>query len=317
MTQTLFISYSHSDNKDHHWVERLSTFLDGLSEDLPIDVWADTRIGTGEMWRDEIAEAISRASAAILLVGPGFLASSFIKENELPHLLRAKKEDALRLYPLVVAFSPWRHSILEPHQAFNDPDSPLESMKESDQNMWLNKLVLAIADDMRTMKIVPAKKASPVKDLRAAITAISEHLEATRAAYITQARRRNGLVATMRERLHLTEQLEYERFFFRYYERMDDEERFEFAQIRAITEGILHNNNRSILDVIENVPNVRDELPILAALRLHLIIWLNKYDNVFVKSERMSVLYVGVEDGVPFPKGVDEAVADWLNPPAQ
>jgi len=313
VTHTLFISYSHGDNKEHHWLERLTTFLDALNEELPIEVWADRRIGTGEKWRDEIAHAISRASAAVLLVSPGFLASKFIKENELPQLLRAKDAGVLKLYLLVVAFSPWKHTILEKYQAFNNPNNPLESMPEPEQNMWLNKLVVTIADDMRAMQIVPAKKVSAAKDLRAAIATINGHLDATRAAFIAQARRRNDLVEAMRKRLKIIEQLEYERFFFRYYERMDEEELFEFAQIRAITEGTLHDNNRSILEIIEGNPSVRDELPILAALRRHLILWLNKYDKVFLKSEKMSILYVGVEDGVPFPKGVDEAVSHWLN----
>jgi hypothetical protein len=139
-----------------------------------------------------------------------------------------------------------------------------------------------------------------------------EHLEAVRTAFGAQARRRNGLAEAMRKRLKITEQLEYERFFFRYYERMDEEERFEFNLIRALTEGPLHDSNRSILDIMEKNPGIRDELPILAALKVHLIVWLNKYDRVFTKSEKMSVLYVGVEDGVPFPKGVDQAVAEWL-----
>ena len=91
MKHTLFISYSHEDDKAHHWVQRLKTFLDCLKEELPVDVWADTRIGAGEKWRDKIEDAISQAAAAVLLVGPGFLASKFIKENELPELLRAKE----------------------------------------------------------------------------------------------------------------------------------------------------------------------------------------------------------------------------------
>jgi hypothetical protein len=120
-------------------------------------------------------------------------------------------------------------------------------------------------------------------------------------------------VEAMVKRLKITEQLEYERFFFRYYKSMDEEERFEFSQIRALTEGTLHDNNHSIVDIMEKNPGIRDELPFLAALKLHLIVWLNKYDKVFMKSEKMAVLYVGVEDGVPFPQGVDQAVAQWLN----
>ena len=312
MAPTLFVSYSHSDNAEHRWAERLNTFFDAVKDTLPVDVWADTRMGAGEKWRAEIASAISQAAAAVLLVGPGFLASQFIKDHELPDLLRAKDAGALRLYPLVVAFSPWSHSLLEPYQAFNDPNAPLEAMTPAEQNRWLNRLVVAIADEMRSVQVLPAKSAPPTNTLRTAIAAIRDSLEATRTAFVMQARRRNQLVATMQSRLSLTELPEFEQLFFRYFDRMDEGEQFEFAQIRAITEGLLHDNNRKILDTIEATPAVRDELPILSALRLHLLVWLNKYDRVFAKSARMSVLYVGVEDGVPFPLGVDEVVAEWL-----
>jgi hypothetical protein len=312
VTRTLFISYSHEDNKEHRWVERLTPFLDGLRDQLPIDPWVDNKLKSGENWRDGIADAISRAAAAVLLVGPNFLASQFIKENELPDLLQAKKAGTLSLFPLVVAYSPWELSVLEKHQAFNDPKFPLESMKPAEQNMWLNKLVLAIADEMRSENVVSAKTVLPLGDLRAAVAVIMSSLSATNTAFRTQSRRRDALRETMVKRLNITERLEHERFFFRYYGLMDEEERFEFDQIRALTDGPLHDNNRSILDTIEANPGLLDELPILAALRLHLIIWLNKYDRVFTKSEKMSVLYVGVEDGVPFPRGVDQSVAEWL-----
>ena len=312
MKSTLFISYSHSDDRTYQWVQRLGTFFDGLNEEMPIDVWDDTKIGVGSNWRNEIETAISRASAAVLLVGPGFLASKFIKEHELPVLIEAKTSSSLRLYPLVVAFCPWKHSILEPHQAFNDPNSPLESMEPAQQNYWLNKLVCNIADDMRSMLILPKKASTTPNTLRAAIVAMKDHLETTFLAFMSQASRRDNLMKAMQKRLHLTEQIEYEQFFFQHYEDMDKTECFEFKQIRAVTEGLLHDSNRAMLEIIEATPGIRDELPILSALRLHLALWLNKYDKVFAQSAKMCVLYVGVEDGVPFPIGVDPVVAEWL-----
>src|SRR5438876_1033694 len=107
MSRTLFISYSHDDNKDHQWVERLTSFLDGLKDQLPVVPWADTALKSGDKWRDEITGAISNAAAAILLVGPRFLASQFINENELPEILRANAAGTLVLYPLVVAYAPY------------------------------------------------------------------------------------------------------------------------------------------------------------------------------------------------------------------
>ena len=61
-------------------------------------------------------------------------------------------------------------------------------------------------------------------------------------------------------------------------------------------------------------------MPRLSDLRTHLVVWLNKYDGLFVSTPEMCVLYVGVEDGVPFPRGIERSIQEWLDssqaPPA-
>ena len=312
MDPVLFLSYSHGDNDIHHWRERLTVFLAALAEELPLSVWGDSEIGAGDKWRHEIRDAMSNASAAVLLVGSGFLASSFVKEHELPVLLQRASNGGIKLYPLVVGWCPWERSTLEPHQAFNDPKQPLESLSESDQNMWLNSLSLAIDRDMRGAKVVPARRQIPAAETRDAMVAIRDHLETTRAAFVAQARLRDELVLKMKARLRMTERLEYELFFFRYYDAMNAEELFDFTKIRSYTLGALHDGNQAILEVIRQHPQVRQELPIVGALKTHLIVWLDKFENVFASTKEMCLVYVGVEDGVPFPTGVGRAVNEWI-----
>ncbi len=312
MDPVLFISYSHSDNEKHRWRERLTVFLSALGDELPLSVWEDSKIDPGAKYRDEIGAAIAQARAAILLVGPGFLGSKFIKEHELPHLLRAVESGDVNLYPVVVAWCPWEQSDLEPYEAFNDPKAPLESLTESDQNMWLNKLCIALGEDMRRAQVVSPKEPAPGRELYDAMVAIADHLDTTKTAFIAQVRLRNSLVEEMTKRLEITELLEYELFFFRHFEAMNEEERFAFKKIRAYTTGPLHDGNQAILQVMSENPQVQQELPILAALKTHLIVWLNKYDKVFLDTKEMCLVYVGVEDGVPFPTGVDSAVEGWL-----
>ena len=45
--------------------------MDGLKEELPVDVWADTGIGVGEKWRDEIADAIAITEGLVRLAQVG------------------------------------------------------------------------------------------------------------------------------------------------------------------------------------------------------------------------------------------------------
>ncbi len=308
----LFISYSHKDNLNNQWRERLAEFLGALRETLPLSVWEDSKIEPGARWRDSIVGAIGRARAAVLLVGSGFLNSPFIRRDELGPLLHASEAGKVKLYFLVVGACPWQESVLAPYQAFNDPDQPLESLSAPEQNAWLNKLCISIARDMRAAKVVPQAPNVSTRQVYDAMSLVKDHLDTTRAAFVAQAQLRDELVRRMKERLGVDEALEYEQFFFRYYRSMNEEERFGFTRIRAYTEGPLRDGNAGILEVLAQHPELRDELPILSGLRTHLIVWLSKFDRVFARTKEMCLVYVGVEDGIPFPFGVDRAVADWL-----
>lgn len=310
MPANLFISYSHSDNKEYQWLERLKSFLDALQEQLPLSIWEDTQIPPGADWRQSINDAISQSAAAVLLVGQGFLASRFIKEKELPNVIPPGGKNNIPLYILYVGYSPWQFSVLEPYQAFNNPNEPLESLDKPAQNKWLNDLTIAIKKDMELIGVV-TKETKPA-GLHSAMLDIKNHLETTKAAFKTQIQRARNLMTSTQKRLEIKEHLQYEQFFFRYYDHMNEEELFEFSQIRALTEGLLYEGNQSILKIIETYPTLREVLPIIGALKIHMVIWLNKYKKVFLNNHKMAVCYTGVEDGVPFPYGVDEEVGNWL-----
>jgi hypothetical protein len=146
-----------------------------------------------------------------------------------------------------------------------------------------------------------------------AVTGIQRHLSDTLKAFAAQCKRRNDLVAAMTARLRIDNHLQYEKFFIRYYPKLTREERFEFDQIRALTEGPLVKGNQAILQTLEDHPALLDEMPMLVDLRQHLVFWLNKYERVFVKNPGMCLLYTGVEDRVPFPRDLGRAITAWLN----
>jgi len=308
-----------------------------VQETLPLSVWSDKDIAPGEKWRRKIEAAITQAGAAVLLAGRDFLASKFIKTEELPPLLRAHSKGALRLYILVVTHCLWEYSVLAKYQAFNDPKNPLEEMSAPQQNRWLNDLCRKILADTKSTDSagtpegtndlrgepaefesigVPSEDVFPrpqsSHDVRSTIRAIQAQLDLTRATFFEQLPLRDALYSAMSARLNITEHTEFEPFFLRYYDSMNADERETFGKIRALTEGPMQRGNREILRLVETTPDVRTELPIVAALKMHLIVWLDKYDRVFVKEKRMCLLYVGVEEGVPFPFGVDAMVSEWL-----
>ena len=308
----LFISYSHRDMIPIDWLERLKLYLAPLRREELVDIWDDSRIKVGSNWRVEIQDTLERTSVAILLVGPGFLASEFIVGEELPTLLAAAKTRGVNIYPVVIGYCSYKRSVLEPYQAFNDPDKPLEALSIAEQNKILNDVALLVDRDVRQSRVGPLSAPPRQPDTRTAILEITRNLDDARTAFVAQSRRRDELVQMVSDRLRITEMLEYEKFFFRYYPELNEEERFQFEQIRAMTEGPLYEGNRRVLETIERHPQVMDEISELADLRQHLVFWLNKYDRVFSRRPEMCLLYTGVEDGVPFPDGIDEILDDWL-----
>ncbi len=273
-----------------------------------LEIWDDTRIQSGQDWRAQIDNAMENASAAILLVGAGFLASEFIRSCELPALLKAARTRGVRIFPLIIGYCAYNRSDLDPFQSFNKLDQPLEALATAAQNNILNNLAMEVDAAVRHATI---SIAVGMPDLPASVRAIRKHLQDTLTAFVAQCRRRDDLFEEITTRLKFHGNLEYERFFFRHFDEMTPEERFEFDQIRAITEGPMRAGNSAILEILNANPELLDEIPDLTPLRQHLVFWLNKYDKVFVNTNKMCVLYTGVEDGVPFPGGLDSKIAKW------
>ncbi|MCK5602692.1 toll/interleukin-1 receptor domain-containing protein [Candidatus Pacearchaeota archaeon] len=313
MSFNLFISYSHADMEDEDWLGRLKKFLKPLERSkVAVDIWDDSRIAPGQQWSQEIDDALKSAHAAILLIGPGFLASDFVMKHELPLLLEAAKTGGTKVLPIVVGYCGYMLSETKSYQACNDPEHPLEELIKPKQNEILNKVVTEVYKVTQEVAVESIGEKRSRGDLRMAMKEIGRNLKETRTAFVAQCRRRDDLRTTMLDRLGIRSNLEYEKFFFRYYHQLNDSEKFEFDQIRAITEGPLENGNRTILEILDSNPQLLEEVPTLIALRQHLAFWLSKHDLVFSTNKAMCVLYVGVEDGLPFPSDVDKAVSTWL-----
>ena len=147
-------------------------------------------------------------------------------------------------------------------------------------------------------------------ELTEVLDEIRSHLADTRHAFVAQTTQRDALRRDMEQRLHPTYDppLEHERFFAKYYDQLTEGERFQFARIRALTDGPMETGNRRILQLLNDIPEARQAIPDLDRLRQHLAFWINKYDHLFLHNPNMCVLYVGVEDRTPFPTGVEDKI---------
>jgi hypothetical protein len=100
----VFISYAHADKE---WLDRIKLFLGQLEDDGQLDIWEDTKIGTGDDWRQGIEEALSSCTMAVLLLSINFARSRFIKDEEMPKIWKRHKQDGIEIYPILVRNFPW------------------------------------------------------------------------------------------------------------------------------------------------------------------------------------------------------------------
>jgi hypothetical protein len=251
MAHTIFISYGHADMEETPWVERLRLYLEQNRHQNGVVTWDDSKIDPGSVWRTAIASALNSASAAILLVGPGFLASEFIANEELPALLVAAKGQNKPIFPLIVKYCAYQQSTLAALQSFNKPERPLESLSIVEQNKTMSELAIALNNKLESRAAPTGPRAG---DKVTQVKLIQQKLSDTHKAFVAQINRRDDLVKAIEQRLKIRNTLEYEKFFFKYYNQMIADERFEFDQIRALTEGPLYSGNQTIANILETHP---------------------------------------------------------------
>jgi hypothetical protein len=149
----IFISYSHQDTD---WLKRLRVHMKPLEVKYGVDVWDDTRIKSGSKWRKEIKEAIQSARVALLLVSADFIASDFIRTDELPPLLNAAGQGGTTILPVIV--SPCRYEqeeSLSQFQSVNPPSRPLTGMTKHEQE----EIFVKVANDIEKVLIAKAADA--------------------------------------------------------------------------------------------------------------------------------------------------------------
>ena len=140
----VFISYSH---KDEPWKERLHTHLKVLEQQNLLAVWEDRQIAVGNDWYPEIEQALNSAQVAILLISANFLSSKFILGEEVPRLLKRRKEEGLLVIPLILSpcawqAVPWLASI----QGRPKDNKPLSGLDKNKKEQCLADLAMEILD---------------------------------------------------------------------------------------------------------------------------------------------------------------------------
>ncbi len=100
----IFISYAH---EDEGFKDELVVMLASMQRRGIIDAWQDRRIEAGEEWYWAIQRAMKDCDIAILLVSNHFLASRFIQDEEVPRLLQRRRDEGMRVVPIIIRPCTW------------------------------------------------------------------------------------------------------------------------------------------------------------------------------------------------------------------
>jgi hypothetical protein len=139
---TVFVSYC---RRDRRWLERLKVHLTPYDRRGDLDLWDDTKIDAGDLWRAGIADAIERAAASVVLVSADFLASDFVATHELPKLLHKAERAGTRILPVFVEPCELsNHPELASFQGVNTPQKPLAEMTRVEAERVLVRTAEAI-----------------------------------------------------------------------------------------------------------------------------------------------------------------------------
>ena len=214
--------------------------------------------------------------------------------------------------------NPWLSRLIQisrrHHSLEGDFKNGLVSFEErkGEQNKITYSLLELINDIDKDQTDAYLKKSRPPNNINSTVEELIEILSITKEAFIAQAKIRNLLVFNMVNRLEIENTLEFEVFFSTYQGAMNEEDKRLCKTIRSYTENVLSKYNQKVLNLIQDNKILKQEIPRLKELERHLIIWNSKFEGVFQQMPSMCLLYVGVEDGVPFPNGIESDLKLFL-----
>jgi hypothetical protein len=153
-TSRLFISYAH---EDRALGEEFKERLDQLHSVANVAVWLDDDIALGKDWYDEILRELEAADVIVLLVSRAFLASDFIREEELPRAIERRRAGKARLIPILLHECPWRDTALKDIQGLPDGMNPFGSQRRAQRLTIWSEIAQRILDVVKDVAATRAR----------------------------------------------------------------------------------------------------------------------------------------------------------------
>jgi hypothetical protein len=173
--RAVFINYAHADNDDtnpkNRWLDRFLEMVKPLVCQEELTHWSDRDIKTGDDWHARIQAQLQVAQAAVLLVSPAFLASDYIRNSELPVLLKNAADRGVKIFPVIIrpchyerakfkypdAKTGPKELKLSSIQSANPPSNALSEMSEGDQD----RLLLKVSTELHDLLSASAPRSDP------------------------------------------------------------------------------------------------------------------------------------------------------------
>ena len=188
----VFISYSRRDQK---WRDMLLEPLRALETNGHFNIWVDSDLEAGDEWQPRIQKAIEDSSAAILLISNSFLSSEFITGEEIPRILKRRKRDGMRVFPVILRPCPWQDiTWLSKMQVRPERGRPLVRGSEFDIEQDLADLAREV---LRKLKSIEVRAVDPPKKPRSVPEAGIRGTARRRAAKNAIGRRRQVRVVSL------------------------------------------------------------------------------------------------------------------------
>lgn len=130
MAVEIFCCYA---RKDQPLLNDLKGHLTSLQRQGLITLWADTDIGAGADWEQEIDKHLDTAEIILLLVSPAFIASDYCYSKELKRAMDRHKRGNVRVIPIILRPTTWKQAPFGKLQALPKDAIPVTSWHDRDE----------------------------------------------------------------------------------------------------------------------------------------------------------------------------------------
>lgn len=183
--------------------------------------------------------------------------------------------------------------------------------KQEDLDLELNQIRSSILSLNRHLHAAEADSESPDRNLEL-LEEIHARIKATHNAYLAQCNIRNLLMASLQTRFEIEDVDHYYHVFATYFDQMTEKEKRYHRMIRGYTQNVIRENHLRTLDILQENPSLKAFVPRLEQLEEHLVVWHSKYESLFLPDESISLVYVGFEEGVKFPTGLEHDLGKYI-----